>query len=87
MVGPGELLFLRKVTSKEIKRVLRVDSPIVIQRMEKFIEMLRETERPKQILDSWGLDIDRRPQKHLAYKLDAGHIIMGQKSLSTGLQK
>lgn len=77
IVGASELMWLRKVTSKEIRRVLRVDAPIMIQRMESFIKMLEENESPKEILNSWGFELERRPQKHNGYKLDPGYIIMG----------
>ena len=71
---------LRKPIWREIKQVLRVDAPIRIQQMETLIEKIFQNEKAKSLCEDWAFELNKRPQKHLGYKLDGGNIIMGIKS-------
>ena len=88
LLGPNDIIMQRKASQREIKKITKVDAPIAIQRLEQFIEIIKNKDsKATEILENWGIHLDGKPQKVAGYRLNPGHIIMGHKSLSITSQQ
>ena len=78
LVGMTDSLRNRKMTWREIKQVIRVDAPKKIDHITSLIHKLFSKKESLELIDKWGIQLDKKPAKHKGYKLDPGNLTMGQ---------
>lgn len=78
LVGITDQMRNRRFVWREIKQVLKTDSPLKIEHMESLIQKVTQNARNIDLMTNWEVSLSCKPKKHNGYKLDAGNIIMGQ---------